>query len=393
MSEFADALQNSKPVEPDPESTAQSSRLFDVESSRKHMALVLTKPPPKREWVVNSWVPQGETGLLIGPGGSGKGIIAMNIGLCVATGKPVFGHETAQGSVCFLETEDDQNELDRRVHYCVAQKFTPSDHAAIQKNFIAKSMVAHDCRITQSIAGTVTPTDFANRIAETVRGIEGVRLVVISPLSRFNGGDENFSADATRFVEQLELVAKACGAAVLAVHHTNKANQASGITHQSAARGSSAFVDGVRFTLLLSHPNDKEARKLPGGEDERRNFIKLSLVKSNYGPPQPDIWLQRGPHGVLFQHVGPSVGRGASLDAESSVVAEIIKIVAANPQLTKTRLIDQFGGANGVLRTGEKALSDILENVVDAGMLTYLPGEIPGRRVLAVQQKPTRMEF
>ena len=394
MNPFAQAMNDAESFRADESannSESNAPRLFDVAEMQARMAQVLTETPPKRQWVVDALIPLGESGLLLATGGTGKGFLALDLGLSVATGKPFFDHATSQGSVLFIETEDSQAELDRRTHHIAAQKFEISDHPAIQRNFVAKSLVAQDCRLTQTSNGSVVPTGFADRIIETVRDYSGLQLLVVSPLARFNGGDENFSADATRLVEQLEVIAKATDAAVLAIHHTNKNSLRDDVRNQAAARGSSAFVDGVRYAMLLSPPNDKEARKLPGGEDERKNFVKFSLVKANYGPPQPDIWLRRGPYGVLFQH--DVTASQEETTAHTALIAAIVQTLDAEEPTTKTAFIKRHAGLSGTFGVAEKPLSEAIDQAVDASVLAYQPGARVDRPVLVVAQRTTRMEF
>jgi RecA-family ATPase len=61
-----------------------------------------------------------------------------------------------------------------------------------------------------------------DRLVLAAQQIPNLKLIVIDPASRFRGGDENASQDVTRFVEAVERVAQATGAAVLIIHHANK---------------------------------------------------------------------------------------------------------------------------------------------------------------------------
>ena len=394
MSAFAQAMNDAEPFRVDEQVDNHETnelRLFDIAEMQARTPRILTETPPKRQWVVDALIPLGESGLLLATGGTGKGMTALDLGLCVATGKPFFGHTTSQGGVLFIETEDSQAELDRRTYYIAAQKFELTDHPAMQRNFVAKSLVAQDCRLTQTSNGSVVPTGFADRIIETVRDLVGLQLIVVSPLARFNGGDENFSADATRLVEQLEVIAKATDAAVLAIHHTNKNSLRDDIRNQAAARGSSAFVDGVRYAMLLSPPNDKEARKLPGGEDERKNFVKFSLVKANYGPPQPDIWLRRGPYGVLFQH--EVTANQEETTGQTALIAAIVQTLTDGDPTTKTAFIKRHAGLSGTFGVAEKPLFEAIDHAVEASVLAYVQGDRADRKWLVVVRQPTRVEL
>ena len=127
---------------------------------------------------------------------------------------------------------------------------------------------------------------------------DGARLVIIDPLRRMHEGDENSSSDMTRFVVAMEQLAKASGAAVLGVHHANRAS-AGDAGSQHAARGSSALVDGARWQLNLSRMDEKSAEALMVSEAERPLYIAVDFAKTNYLAPRPRCWLKRQPGGGL----------------------------------------------------------------------------------------------
>lgn len=125
---------------------------------------------------------------------------------------------------------------------------------------------------------------------------QGARLIIIDPVRRMHDGDENNSSDMTRFVVAMEHLAKVTGAAVVGLHHANRAS-VSDTASQNAARGSSALVDGARWQLNLSRMDEKAADQHTVSEAERPHYVALDFAKTNYLPPRPRCWLKRGPGG------------------------------------------------------------------------------------------------
>jgi RecA-family ATPase len=120
---------------------------------------------------------------------------------------------------------------------------------------------------------------------EFLNYLEGIghkwRLVILDPASRFGGSDMEISAAAaTMFVSTLEKVTKSDGnPTVLFAHHTNKTSRQSGKTDATAARGSAALTDGVRWQVNMEYTPHK-------------SVVTLRHVKTNNTPiaPSLDLW-------------------------------------------------------------------------------------------------------
>jgi hypothetical protein len=74
------------------------------------------REPPRREFIVENWLPTGVATSLYAPGGFGKTLLAKLLASCAATGKPFLGLPTKQVPVLALFCEDDDDELWRRQH-------------------------------------------------------------------------------------------------------------------------------------------------------------------------------------------------------------------------------------------------------------------------------------
>lgn len=75
----------------------------------------LTRPD-----IIETLLQSGRITLLYGPGGVGKGWLATFAAVCVTTGTPFAGLAVQQGPVLYLDWEDDEETLDRRVKWASA---------------------------------------------------------------------------------------------------------------------------------------------------------------------------------------------------------------------------------------------------------------------------------
>ncbi len=225
-------------------------------------------------------------GLIVAHGGTGKSMLALDLAISLATGKPVGSGlfpAGQSGKVVFLGGEENDYMLAHRL-----RSITPEnevDNPKLNENLILLPMAGESCLL---ISKNGIPTKLFHEL-EAIS--TGARLIIIDPLRRTHGGDENSSYEMTRFVVLMEKLAKSTGAAVIALHHANRSSQDAG--SQNASRGSSALVDGCRWQLNLSRMDEKTAQTLSIPDHDRHLYVAVDFAKTNYLEPQPRTWLKR----------------------------------------------------------------------------------------------------
>lgn len=249
----------------------------------------LTAALPPLDFVLPGLLP-GTFGLLVAPGATGKSQLALDIAISIALGRPVAGGlfpASHPGKVVFLAGEESDRLLAERIRglLLLDEQGDPN----LYNNLILLPMAGESCMLLSD----GRPTTLYDELRDVS---EGARLIIIDPLRRMHGGDENNSGDMTRFVVAMEQLAKATGAAVVGVHHANRASVAD-TSSQHAARGSSALVDGARWQLNLSRLDEKTADQHMISDADRPHYVTLDFAKTNYLPPRPRCWLKRGPGG------------------------------------------------------------------------------------------------
>jgi hypothetical protein len=155
-------------------------------------------------------------------------------------------------------------------------------------------------------SGVVIQAPGLDVLIEAAKKIPGLRLIVLDPLARLHGIDENSNALNTALINAAERLAEATGAAVLIVHHISKAASRDGEISTNASRGGKALTDGARSALQLSkvtaEPKGIHLRALRQDgvlsdvtmqEYKDGRVLVLTHVKHNLSAAQPDLYFLR----------------------------------------------------------------------------------------------------
>jgi len=334
---------------------------------------LLATPPPQREWVIKDFLPKKIVASVIAAGGTGKSFLAMHIAVSVSSGSSLFGKylPTSPSKVIFISGEDDANELKRRLHK-VATNLPVNVNQNVEKNLHFIDLAdSFELFTERSSKGEVSITKVPEKICSQIKAIVGdeVGLVIIDPISRFRGGEENLAADTTRFVQALQQIRDRLNTCVMTLHHVNKQSGGNGAT-QNNARGSSAFIDGVRLVYQLNPLSDQELRHY-GDVVNLPKLLNLQSVKSNYGRPIEPMLLARCDDGTL------ELFNAVAGDHLRRVILQEIKI----SRLTKSKFKESYGDAKGKFNLSEKALVKKLEELELAKLVI-----IPSRGVMELTE-------
>lgn len=245
---------------------------------------------PPSDFVLPGLSP-GAVGLLVAPGGTGKSFFALEIAIALASGREIANGvfpAMPRGTVVYLAGEENNRIFAERLRACTS----PLDRAALDSSLLKILPMSGESSLLLSSGA---PTALLTELNDLARG---ARLIILDPIRRLHDGDENCSDTMTRVVVALERLAKNTGAAVLAVHHANRASS-NDSGSQNASRGSSALVDAARWQANLSVMDEKTATHYGIADEHRRDWVALDIAKSNYLRPAPRRWLHRQPGGFL----------------------------------------------------------------------------------------------
>ena len=206
--------------------------------------LDLPSPQPLVTGVLN----RDSFAALYGPPGVGKSLLALDLGLCIASGTWWHRHEVCRGPVLYVVSEGATGlGIRTRAWAALNRVRIPDDMTWLTK---AVNLLNPD--------ETRQLIDITTRLAPA--------LVVIDTLNRsMSGGEENSSSDMGTVIAACDRIRQATGACVLIVHHSGKDRSA-------GLRGHSSLLGAV----------DTELEVKSGGD----NIITFKTSKQKEGPDQ-----------------------------------------------------------------------------------------------------------
>ncbi len=323
---------------------------------------LISAEPPEREWVFKRLLPKNIAAALIAAGGTGKSFMAIHMAVASASGGMFLDEFISEKpiKVVYISGEDDQNEFNRRLRSAV-KNFSNSYKDLVKQNLSFIDFSSSFELFTNKLSyGETTITETPAKLIKLIQDRLGdeVGLIIIDPVSRFRGGEENSAPDTTRFVQTIQLLSEHLSSTVLLVHHVNKNAKTNG-TGQNNSRGSSALVDGVRLVMELNALSDKEISDQFNIAPGSKELLSLSVVKSNYGKKIMPFTVEKTDDGsfVPFRQERGDYRK-----------IEVLKKIHEKPS-TKTEFRDKFGGVKKHFALSEKALVSLLDEMEEAGLI------------------------
>jgi hypothetical protein len=226
-----------------------------------------------------------------------------------------------QGGVCYVAAEDPPEVIRRRLfairaraianytRICgedkkkLAEMIKKGEQDVLQ-NFHISNVVGKDVHLINTETGEVRQGEGVDWLIEDFAAIKNLALVILDPLARLHGGDENSNAVTTALINAAERIAQQFGCAVIVIHHVSKQAASDKNMSAHAGRGGSAFGDGARSVLRLLPVERSELKglvlldgrtgnPLAQADIDDGNVVRVHHAKSSYGPRQRDIFLLR----------------------------------------------------------------------------------------------------
>ncbi|MCY4547218.1 MAG: AAA family ATPase [Defluviicoccus sp.] len=165
--------------------------------------------PPERQWLVDTLWGEQAVGILGGQPKCGKSILALDLAVAVAAGVPCLRRfaPARPGPVLMFAAEDDGHLVRKRLQgiaKVAGARFETLDIAVIDVPKLRLDDLDHRDRLNETV----------ERIAP--------RLLILDPLVRLHGGDENAVADVAPILGFLRDIQRRFETAVLLVHHARK---------------------------------------------------------------------------------------------------------------------------------------------------------------------------
>jgi RecA-family ATPase len=224
------------------------------------------QPIPERQWYLEGLIPDRQVTLLSGDGGTGKSLLAYQIGLAGVLGIETVGFRPASGRTVYLAAEDDEGELKRRGHDILRlMRRTWTD---LKGQMRVIPMAGHDAELVceKRRSRELELTTLAQRITDLLAEFRP-RLLILDTAADVFGGDEINRKQVRFFVSMLRRLAMNFDMAVLLLSHPSVQGMQTG----TGLSGSTAWNNSVRSRLYFTADKTDEDLRL------------LKNMKANYG--------------------------------------------------------------------------------------------------------------
>lgn len=281
-----------------------------------------TSPPPPQEWLVDRLIPMGCVTAGLAEGGTGKSFTMLQLAEATTHGSKKWWtteeRELRRGGVVYVAAEDTLDVIRRRL-FAIRMRWISRMSKTLKgkalndaieardtetrKHLHFAPIVGKDIHLIDTTTGEVRQGPGVDRLIENLRTVDDLVLMVLDPLSRLHGGDENSNSVSTALINAAERIAQEFGCAVIVLHHVSKQAASDKNASAHAGRGGSALGDGARSVLrfLPVEPREidnklkllRQGEPIGMGEVADGNVIRIVHAKNSYGPRQKDIFLLR----------------------------------------------------------------------------------------------------
>jgi hypothetical protein len=247
-------------------------------------------PIAPRGWLLGNTFCRGFISGLLAQGASAKTALRIAQAISLAADRELTGEHIFQRSrVLIITLEDTLDELRRRVratrlHYGVA--------AEDVKGWLflwapAGMKVAEHREGSRAVVPGELEHQLRTEIAE-----RRIDLVIIDPLVKAHGCEENDNGAIDAVAIILARLAADLNCAVDTLHHAPKAG-ASEPGDPGRGRGASAFRDAARLLYTCTSMTEVERDQFGLSESERRSLIRIDSAKVNIAPPSTEArWFK-----------------------------------------------------------------------------------------------------
>jgi RecA-family ATPase len=269
--------------------------------------------PPEREWGVHERFPLRQPSLLSGEGSVGKSIVHMQLSVAQVLGRDWLKMLPTPGPVIYLNAEDEEDELHRRL-VSIAEHYGASV-ADLAKDLHLLSLAGKDAVLGYPDRnGIIKPTPLFTQLEEAACDIKP-KLIGLDTAADIFAGNENDRAQVRQFIGILRGLAIRANASVLINAHPSL----TGINSGSGLSGSTAWHNSVRARAYLHSVKNNDNSEID------RNLRQLDFHKNNYGPVAESIVL-RWANGVFVPETVTSLETlAANKRAEDAFLAMLAR--------------------------------------------------------------------
>jgi hypothetical protein len=281
---------------------------------------------PDPQWPVEGFIMEGIPQTLDGDGGMGKSLVAAQMCVAIATGKPIFGRTVKQGPVLYVSHEDPTSEVKKRME---AMAKTLGTSLAELPQLRTWCLSGHDITLADiNERGVAKLQPFHQALDEQLAQQPG-SFVVLDCFADVAAIEGVGRAPPNTFYKTI--LAGLCAkhrATILVLCHPSKASMADGSWYD----GSTANRTAVRNKLVMKLV-DKDVLDGPR---------ELGTLKRNYGSLGKPVRLTFD-HGIGIFVADTGEARGERSELHKAVVAKIKELILAGKTVAMSNQAAGFG--------------------------------------------------
>lgn len=259
----------------------------------------LINEPPEQDYLFDGLILRNLVYGVFAAGGTGKSYFLLQLVTALATGHSLGPFKpTRSNRVLYLGAEDPEWELHRRIHLIA------SNQGLLSSKELADNLAVYP------IAGKIGPllmlgqnnnpttSAYYEWLQETISNLKGLEVLVLDPLSRLYGLNENDNAHGTAWISALERLALDYNISIIFAHHEPKSASQNKSLQDSTGRGAGSIKDGCRGTISMRGMTESDSNKFD--DVNPRDYVEVDISKANYTAKLPNsVYFRRGDGGIL----------------------------------------------------------------------------------------------
>jgi RecA-family ATPase len=270
------------------------------------------REPPPREWAVQDRFPLRNVALISGEGAVGKSILIMQLGVAHALGRDWVGTLPEPGPFLYLNAEDEEAELHRRLVDIATHFDTPL--AELRNDVQILALAGQDAVLGYADRnGLIQPTPLLHRLTEAACDIRP-KLIALDTSADVFAGNENDRAQVRQFIGLIRGMSIAANSAVIIATHPSL----TGINSGSGLSGNTAWHNSVRARAYMKSANTED------GTEPDKALRLIEFMKSSYGPVAEAITV-RWNNGVFIPV--PKTGSLEKLASEAKAAGAFLQLL------------------------------------------------------------------
>jgi RecA-family ATPase len=246
------------------------------------------KPVPEQEYTVPDRYPAEQFGLFSGEGAEGKSTIIQHLCAAHSLGRAWLGCVPRQGPAIYLECEDAESVLWRRLAAIATHYSVPIETFA-DAGLQLFSLIDHDTILAATNKrGIVEPTRSYQWLYELAGDLKPVQIGIASVANVF-AGNEISRTEVQQFAKLMNRITKVTkGSIVLATHPSLTGISATSLSHEGLS-GTTQWHNAVRARAVIKgvKPKDNE-----GNGVIDTGLRSITFHKNQYGPPVASCFVR-----------------------------------------------------------------------------------------------------